>query len=76
MDPTMPNMFSLGLLSWAGKLRFPTLFVITAILFVINLLLIDPLPFVDELLFGLATLLLARWKKDRHPMTPVFKPKR
>lgn len=72
----MPNVFSLGLLSWAGKLRFPTLFVITAVLFVINLLLIDPLPFIDELLFGLATLLLARWKKDKQPATPVINAKR
>lgn len=72
----MPNMFSLGLLSWAGKLRFPTLFAITALLFVINLLLLDPLPLVDELLFGLATLLLARWKKDKQPDPPVIDAKR
>lgn len=32
-------------------------------LFVVDLLLADPLPFVDELLLGAVTLMLARWRK-------------
>lgn len=46
----------------AGRLRFPTLFLLTAVLFVVNLLVPDPLPFVDEILLGLATLMLGAWK--------------
>lgn len=47
----------------AGRLRFPTLFLLTATLFVVNLLVPDPLPFVDEILLGLVTLMLGIWKE-------------
>nr|WP_244667234.1 DUF6116 family protein [Xanthomonas sp. D-109] len=50
------------MLRWAGKLRYPTLFKITAGLFVLSVLLPDPVPFIDEIVFGLGTLLLANWK--------------
>nr|WP_244672624.1 DUF6116 family protein [Xanthomonas sp. D-93] len=50
------------MLRWAGKLRYPTLFKITASLFVLSVLLPDPVPFIDEIVFGLGTLLLANWK--------------
>lgn len=46
----------------AGRLRFPALFILTAALFVVNLVVPDPLPFVDEILLGLVTLLLGSWK--------------
>ncbi len=68
----MPNVFSLGLLGWAGKLRFPTLFAITVVLFTVSMLLPDPIPFLDEILFGLGTLLLASWKKRKQPIDPVI----
>ncbi|MGV1107354.1 DUF6116 family protein [Xanthomonas translucens] len=58
----MPNPITLPLLRWAGKLRYPTLFKLTAGLFVLSVLLPDPLPFIDEIVFGLGTLLLANWK--------------
>nr|WP_244663697.1 DUF6116 family protein [Xanthomonas sp. A2111] len=50
------------MLRWAGKLRYPTLFKITAGLLVLSVLLPDPVPFIDEIVFGLGTLLLANWK--------------
>ncbi len=53
-------------LAWAGRLRFRELFFVTAGLFVLDLLVPDFVPFVDELLLGLATLLFASWK-DRRP---------
>ena len=46
----------------AGRLRFPTLFMVTATLFVANIFIPDPLPFVDEILLGLVTLMLGAWK--------------
>ncbi|MBS3896596.1 DUF6116 family protein [Silanimonas sp.] len=48
-----------------GGLRFRQLFIASAGLFVLTLLMPDLIPFADELLLGLATLLLARWKDDR-----------
>lgn len=54
-----------ALLAFAGRLRFPVLFAITAALFVLDLLIPDTLPFADEILLGLAALVLSRWKKER-----------
>jgi hypothetical protein len=52
---------------FAGGLRFPQLFWLTAILFVLDLLIPDLVPFADEILLGLATLLLGNWKRRRGP---------
>ena len=70
----MPNPVLLPLLDWARKLRYPTLFKITAALFVVTLFLPDPVPFVDEILFGLGTLLLANWKRRKDPAEPPILP--
>ncbi|MFT4249175.1 MAG: hypothetical protein QM581_14280 [Pseudomonas sp.] len=58
----MANPATTPLLNWARQLRYPTLFKLTAALFLIDLCLPDPLPFVDEIVFGLGTLLLANWR--------------
>ena len=63
-----PLMFPL--LNWARKLRYPTLFKITAALFAVTLFVPDPLPFVDEILLGLGTLLLANWKNRKATIAP------
>ena len=55
-----------GLLErYAQRLRFPQLFMITLILFVVDLFIPDMIPFADEVLLGLATLLLGSWSKRR-----------
>ena len=59
----MPNPLTRPLLRFAQGLRFPGLFMLTATLFAINVMVPDPIPFVDELLLGLATLTLAALKK-------------
>ena len=46
-------------------LRFPTLFGLTALVFGADLLLPDAIPFVDEVLLGLGTALLASWKRRK-----------
>lgn len=61
----MPNPLTRPLLRFAQGLRFPGLFLLTAALFTVNVIVPDPIPFVDELLLGLATLTLAALKK-RH----------
>lgn len=63
----MATPLLIPLLNWARKLRYPTLFKITAVLFVLNLFIFDPLPFLDEILLGLGTLLLANWKTRKGP---------
>lgn len=63
----MATTLLLPLLNWARKLRYPTLFKLTAALFAITLFMPDPIPFVDEILLGLGTLLLANWKNRKGP---------
>jgi len=48
---------------WASRLRFPYLFLLTAILFVLNLIIPDALPLADELIMGLVAVLLASFRK-------------
>ncbi len=55
------------LLKFAAKLRFKWLFLGTLALFILTLLTPDPFPFADEILFGLATLVLAQWKLRGKP---------
>lgn len=52
-------------LRYAGRLRFPYLFVLTGLVFVADLLVPDLLPFADEILLGLLTVLFGSWRKRR-----------
>ena len=63
----MPSAIVLPVLSWARKLRFPILFKLTAGLFALSVLLPDPIPFLDELLLGMTTIVLANWKHRKDP---------
>jgi hypothetical protein len=53
------------LLRWASGLRFPYLFLLTALLFVFNLFVPDVVPVVDELIMGLVAMTLASLRKKR-----------
>jgi len=61
------------LLRWLGRLSFPRLFLVSAFLFVADMLIPDVIPFADEILLGLGTLLLANWKSrsSRHVADPI-----
>ena len=63
----MRHLLLAPLLRWVGRLSYPRLFMVTAALFALTLLIPDPIPFVDELLLGLGTLLLANWKRRGGP---------
>ncbi|MFT3762734.1 MAG: hypothetical protein QM761_09040 [Pseudoxanthomonas sp.] len=63
----MANPLLSPLLQWAGKLRFPTLFWLVAVFFVVDLFVPDFIPFADEIILGLATALLASWKSRKQP---------
>lgn len=66
----MPNPLLGPILAYAGRLRFPVLFVITGSLFLFDLVVPDFIPFVDEMLLGLATLILSSWKRRRADSVP------
>jgi hypothetical protein len=61
----MANPLSAVLLKLAGRLRFPYLFAVAAVLFVVDLLVPDVIPLVDELLLGALTLLFGAWRKRK-----------
>ena len=50
---------------FAGGLRYPTLFALTATLFVVDLFVPDLIPFLDEVLLALGTLLFASLRRRR-----------
>lgn len=66
----MANPLLAPLLRWFGKLSYPKLFAAFAALFFLDMVTLDPFPFVDEILLGLGTLLLANWK-NRKPDAPA-----
>lgn len=51
------------LLHYAARLRFPKLLALVAAVFLADLIFPDVIPFVDEILLGLITLLLAMLRK-------------
>lgn len=62
----MARLLLLPFLKWARRLRHPTLFKLTAAAFAISVLWpFDPIPFIDELVLGLATAWLASRKDTR-----------
>jgi len=49
------------------RLRFPQLFAILAGLLVLDLLLPDPIPLVDELTLAVLTFVIGSWRKRHEP---------
>ncbi len=60
-----PSVLIAAFMSFANKLRFRNLFILIVILFVINLLVPDFIPFVDEIILGLLAIILANLKEER-----------
>jgi len=52
---------------WAGRLRFPWLFGLTMVVFVVNVFVPDALPFADEIILGLFTVLLGSLRRKKTP---------
>ena len=63
----MKNFLFGPLMGYLARLRFPQLFLITAALFLADLIVPDFIPFIDELLLGLLALLLGSIRKGREP---------
>ncbi|MEE2638864.1 MAG: DUF6116 family protein [Acidobacteriota bacterium] len=56
--------------TWFSNLRSWQLFLFAGALFVVDLLVPDPIPLIDEVMLGVTTLLMARWKRRRNPLEP------
>jgi len=63
-------------LRFASRLRFPVLFFLVAGIFVLDLIVPDFVPFADELLLGLLTVLFGTWERQRSEATDPGKPER
>jgi len=50
----------------ANQLRFRNLFFLVMSLFLVDLLVPDFIPFIDEIILGLMAIILANWKKERN----------
>jgi len=55
---------------WASGLRFPTLLAVIGSLFALDLLIPDLIPFLDEILLGLFTVMLAMFRRKRSDPVP------
>lgn len=73
----MSNLATLSPGSMVGRLvarlnlRFPVLVGVLAVLTLVNLLVPDVVPFVDEIVLALLTVLAARWKARKDPLPQV-----
>lgn len=47
---------------FASRLKFPQLFVLVGVLLLADLLIVDPIPFLDEIILALLALLFGTWK--------------
>lgn len=70
----MANPLLAPLMGFLGRLSYPRLFLLTAALFGIDLIIPDFIPFVDEILLGLGTLLLANFKSRKSAPSEIEPP--
>ena len=62
MNPvTLMDIF----LDFASQLKFRNLFFLISGLFIIDLIVPDMVPMIDEIILGLLAILLANWKKEK-----------
>jgi len=59
----MKNPLTAWIVDFASGLRFPGLFTLAAAILVLDVLIPDMLPFVDEILLALATLAISSFRK-------------
>lgn len=69
MAPLLGQLLPRFILRFAERLRFPQLFLLAAGLFLLDLLIPDLIPFADEILLALVTLILAALRRrDEAPV--------
>jgi hypothetical protein len=70
----MANPLITPILGSLGRLSFPRLFMLAAALWAVDMVVPDFIPFIDELLLGIGTLLLASFRKPKAPDVKAQKP--
>ncbi len=50
---------------FVGQMKSSTLLMVVGSLFLLDLVVLDPLPYIDEVILGILTLLIARWQNRR-----------
>ena len=75
MSPQYPTEAAGGLIGrFLGGLRFPQLFAVLAGLLLLDLLMPDPIPLLDEAILAIFTLLVGLWReRERDPFKPEEK---
>ena len=53
---------------YLSRLRYPQLFMLFGVLFLVDLVIPDVIPFVDEILLLVATMLVGAFKRRRAPV--------
>lgn len=71
----MANPLLAPLFGFLGRLSYPRLFLLTGALFLFDVVVPDFVPFIDEILLGLGTLVFANWKKRNASGTAPAKPR-
>jgi len=61
------------LLAYANRLKFRNLFLLISALFIIDLLVPDMVPLIDEIILGLLAIILSNWKKEKTQEKPIEK---
>jgi hypothetical protein len=72
----MANPLVAPIIGFLGRLSFPRLFVLAAGLWALDMVIPDFIPFIDELLLGIGTLLLASFRKRKDPAVNAQDPLR
>jgi len=65
MPPAAHNPVQEVVGSVVGRLRYPWVVALLAVLFVADLVVPDPIPFVDEVVLALLTFLVGSWRTRR-----------
>ncbi len=55
-----------------SSLRFPQLFLLLVALFAVDMVTFDPIPFIDEAIFGVLAVMFGMWRK-RHEREPEMR---
>lgn len=64
------NPIKSRIIPYLESLRFPILLLVTAVLFLVDLIVPDMVPFIDEVLLALIVALLSRLKRRRKDAPP------
>ena len=69
--PQHPSLF----FGFLERLQSSQLLMMLTLLFLLDVIIPDPLPFIDEAILGVLTLLVARWQMRSEPPPPKPPPK-